>query len=239
MEVILSFILPLVWIYYFYRRDPHPEPIFWLFLAFLLGIFSAILSLKAQQAIFAWNLIANENLSLLIAVFLEEFFKFLVILVFIFPRKVFDEPIDAMIYMMFSAFGFAFIENVAYLLKFTLSEQFFDVKLPISPIFIFAILRFLGPNLIHILSSSLIGFGYSFNVATRNIFPFVISFIGAVLLHFIFNLVIINSGILQEGLYLMALLLPVIWSAFWVVILELDYLAHNGRRQSPSQPISG
>jgi RsiW-degrading membrane proteinase PrsW (M82 family) len=233
VEIILSFFFPFLWIYYFCRKDPHPEPILWLVFAFFLGILSGILSFKAEESLanlFIFD--PNNTYLVLISVFFEEFFKFLVIAVFIFSKKVFDEPIDAMIYMMFSAFGFAFIENFGYLTRAKLETLTNDSFLNV--VFITALLRFLGPNLIHILSSSLIGFGYSFKVATRHSLPFFISFLAAIFLHFIFNFVIIKSQLVEEGIYLASLILPIIWSAFWVVIFELDYLSlKDGRKQQP------
>ncbi|GIW65135.1 MAG: hypothetical protein KatS3mg093_114 [Candidatus Parcubacteria bacterium] len=233
----MSILFPFLWIYYFCRKDPHPEPILWLIFAFFLGIFSGILSSKAQQAVSSlFGLDLNNFTFLLLAVFFEEFFKFLVVAVFIFPKKIFDEPIDAMIYMMFSAFGFIFIENFGYLTKVRLESLTNNFSLGINPVFLTALIRFLGPNLIHILASSLIGFGYSFKVITRHSFPFLISFLAAIFLHFIFNFVIIKSQLVEEGIYLFSLLLPVIWSAFWVVVFELDYLSikNGGKQRSKS-----
>lgn len=236
MELTLSFFLPFLWIYYLYRKDKHPEPVVWLIIAFLLGILSAFLSFKAEEGLITLSLDKDSNLYLLLAAFFEEFFKFLVILVFIFPKKVFDEPIDAMIYMIFSAFGFVFVENFAYLLGFkklslmgeVLNNTEIDIR---SGIFLIAFMRFLGPNLIHILSSSLIGFGYSVKVATRHNLSFIISFCSAWILHFLFNWIIIKSSIAVDNFILLGLLVPIIWSAFWVVIIELDYLSINGRKR--------
>lgn len=238
MELTLSFFLPFLWIYYLYRKDKHPEPLAWLMFAFLLGILSAYLSLRAEQGLTVLGFNKDSFNYLLLSAFIEEFFKFLVILVFIFPRKVFDEPIDAMIYMMFSAFGFAFVENFLYLLGFKelklAGEIVGSEEIGITNgLFLIAFMRFLGPNLIHILSSSLIGFGYSVKVATRHYLPFIISFVSAGTLHFVFNWIIIKSSVGMDSFFFLSLLLPIVWSAFWVVIIELDYLSVNGRKQQP------
>lgn len=238
MEITLSFFLPFLWIYYLCRKDKHPEPIIWLIFAFFLGILAAYLSFKTEEQLAVLRFDKHSFDYLLFSAFIEEFFKFLVILVFIFPRKIFDEPIDAMIYMMFSAFGFAFVENFLYLLGFKelrlANEIVGREEISITNgLFIIAFMRFLGPNLIHILSSSLIGFGYSVNVATRHYLPFIISFISAGTLHFVFNWIIIKSLVGIDNFFFLSLLLPIIWSAFWVVIIELDYLSINGRKQQP------
>lgn len=236
MELTLSFFLPFLWIYYLHRKDKHPEPITWLIFAFLLGILAAYLSFKVEETLIFLGLNNTSFNYFFLASFIEEFFKFLVILVFIFPRKVFDEPIDAMIYMMFSAFGFAFVENFLYLLGFRELRLAGEIGVSeeigmTTGLFIIAFLRFLGPNLIHILSSSLIGFGYSLKVATRHYLPLVISFISAGILHFLFNWIIIKSSVEINNFFFLSFLIPIIWSAFWVVIIELDYLSINGRKQ--------
>jgi hypothetical protein len=82
--------------------------------------------------------------------------------------------------------------------------------------------RFFGANLLHILASSLIGYGYAFFVKTRRIFPFALSFFSGIILHFLYNYLII---ILPPGFILV---LPILWTVFLVVLSEINYLAQNG-----------
>jgi len=208
----LSLFLPFIWIFYFYKKDKHPEPPLWLLFAFLLGILSAFFSYYLQKLSFQF--FDSKNFwGMLLAVSIEEFFKFFLILLFIYPQKVFDEPIDAMIYMMFSALGFAFAENVAILLQNLQNPDIFSILF----------LRFLGANLLHILVSSLIGYGYAFWVMTRIFLVFAISFIAGIFLHFVYNYFIIYLSFLW--------VLPILWTVFMVVLSELNYLAYNGRRE--------
>jgi protease PrsW len=205
--IFLSFLFPFLWIFYFYKKDKHPEPIFWLIIAFLLGISSALISYYFEKNIF----LEEKWLRYLLFAFIEEFFKFFVVWLFIFPQKVFDEPIDAMIYMMFSALGFAFFENLVLALSSTTSNVVMTL-----------FYRFFGANLLHILASSLIGYGYAFFVKTRRIFPFALSFFSGIILHFLYNYLII---ILPPGFILV---LPILWTVFLVVLSEINYLAQNG-----------
>jgi len=207
--IFLSFLFPFLWIFYFYKKDKHPEPVFWLIIAFLLGIYSALISYYFQKS-FAPFLIENW-LRYLIFALIEEFLKFFVVWLFIFPQKVFDEPIDAMIYMMFSALGFAFSEN----LVLSLGPTTNNVVLTLF-------FRFFGANLLHILASSLIGYGYAFFVKTRRIFPFALSFLSGITLHFLYNYLIIS---LAPGFILV---LPILWVVFLVVLNELNYLTKDG-----------
>jgi RsiW-degrading membrane proteinase PrsW (M82 family) len=204
--IFLSFLFPFLWIFYFYKKDKHPEPIFWLIIAFLLGISSALISYYFEKNIF----LEEKWLRYLLFAFLEEFFKFFVVWLFIFPQKVFDEPIDAMIYMMFSALGFAFFENLILALGPATNN-----------VVVILLYRFFGANLLHILASSLIGYGYAFFVKTRRIFPLALSFLSGTILHFLYNYIIIS---LPPGFILV---LPILWTVFLVVLNELDYLAKN------------
>jgi len=206
----LAFLLPFIWVFSLDKKDPHPEPKLSLLISFVLGIISAFLSYFPEQ--FFYNLgLGNENQTVyfLLNAFLEEFFKFALIYLFIFPTRVFDEPIDGMIYMIFSAFGFAFVENVAIVYR-----DFFQPGGQL--IYLVLFFRFMGANFLHILTSSLIGFGYSYMLTTKRLLVFVFSFLSAVILHFFYNLSIIKSGNF--------LILPLLWSIFFIVLFELDYL---------------
>jgi len=180
----------------------------WLFFAFFLGIVSAIISYFFQDL--ASPFLIDRFYRFLVFAFIEEFLKFFLIWFLIFPQKIFDEPVDAMIYMMFSALGFAFLENAVFVLR--------PGEFGILPTLIF---RFFGANLLHILASSLIGYGYAFLVKTRRILPFLISFLAGTLLHFIYNYFIIS---LPPGFILV---LPILWATFLVVLNEIDYLVKN------------
>jgi len=60
--------------------------------------------------------------------FVEESLKYVVVRIGAFSRKVFDEPLDVMLYMIISALGFAAAENILLLFKlietYTLSDVF-------------------------------------------------------------------------------------------------------------------
>lgn len=215
----LAFFLPFIWILYFAHKDKNPEPKKWLFLAFLLGIFSAFLSYYCQKLLFQF-MDSKSFTAILLSVISEEFFKFIVIWVFIYPQKVFDELIDAMIYMMFSALGFAFTENLAFLLR----------GLDGIEIILILFFRFLGANLLHILASCLVGYGYALWKKTKNYLVFPIFFLLSVGLHFLYNYFIINLNFF--------LVLPILWTALLVVLSELNSLSQNGRRREEGRNIN-
>lgn len=216
LSFVLSFFLPFIWVFYLDKKDCHPEPLPWLIFAFILGILSSILSYLTQFYFVYFLKLENiyEPKILFLSAFAEEFFKFLLVFLFIFPSKVFDEPIDGMIYMIFSAFGFSFVENLLYALKS--QEEVIRILF----------LRFLSANFLHILASALIGFSYVYYKRHRNLFFFLVSFLGAIYLHYFYNLSIIRKGLLSY-------IFPLLWSIFFIVLVELDYLRYreNGRRK--------
>jgi RsiW-degrading membrane proteinase PrsW (M82 family) len=110
-----------------------------------------------------------------------------------FHGKNFDEPVDAMIYMVTAALGFAAVENSLFLIK-TLNSggmDGFDFLLNGN-------LRFIGATLLHVFCSAFIGavVGSSFDsTGWRKTTRLVVGILSAALLHALFNFfIIINSG---------------------------------------------
>lgn len=215
--------LPIwIWLEIIIKSDPHPEPRLLIYFSIFLGFLATILSFYGEA--FIYNRIGEfNNYYYFYSALIEEFFKFFVIFLFIFPTKYFDEPIDSMIYMGFSAIGFSVLETFANLCKSLISELY----LPLSPYIIvvaISILRFLGANFLHLLASVIIGFGYGISIRIRRIYPFIFSFSSSVLLHFIYNLFIIKEDI---SLYIF----PILWAIFFIVIMQFEFLRkENGIR---------
>lgn len=146
------------------------------FSSFLAGIKA---SLPLLGLFFGWALI-------------EEFVKYLAAVIGAFRSKYFDEPVDAMIYMITAALGFAAVENSLFLIKTIRTGMGgFDFLLNGN-------LRFLGATILHIFSSAIIGavIGLSFQTTGwKKIFRIVMAIIVASLLHALFNFfIIINDG---------------------------------------------
>lgn len=55
--------------------------------------------------------------SFMVAGLVEETFKFLVIYLFIWKNKNFDEPFDGIVYATFASLGFALVENILYVFE--------------------------------------------------------------------------------------------------------------------------
>jgi RsiW-degrading membrane proteinase PrsW (M82 family) len=99
-----------------------------------------------------------------------------------------DEPIDAMIYFITVALGFAAFESALFILD-PLSKGAV-IQSIISGNF-----RFMGAELIHVASSAFIGFAYGYTFyrgLACKWFALIVGLIAAIALHSIFNLTIIS-----------------------------------------------
>ncbi len=180
--ITIGAILPsFAWLIFFLREDVHPEPKKLILYALSLGALSTVPALLLQIGIQgALNvLVANLPIVILLA-FSEEFFKFLVVWLGIRRNPSFDEPVDAMIYMIAAALGFAMIENL-----FIIGSILDNISLAsLSSTLNVLILRFVGATLLHVVSSAFLGFYW----AKRQIG---LGLIVATLVHSIFNYLIL------------------------------------------------
>lgn len=108
-------------LFIFYKDKYNKEPLWMLLLAFFLGVLSiipaAIIENYYSQDI---SIIQGEG-ALSVAFFTfcivaasEEGSKFLMLRLFVYPRKHFDDPFDGIIYSVMVGMGFATIENIFY-----------------------------------------------------------------------------------------------------------------------------
>ncbi len=162
MYVLLVFLgtLPsLIWLGYWLRKDAHPEPKVLITKVLLLGIMLSPLAIVLQLLFvqLAARLIGTDSASLsegpgfyLWAAFVEEIVKYLVVYFVVLRSPEFDEPVDAMIYMLTAALGFAAMENILVINRVIGDGLSATVGL--------WSLRFAGATLLHALSSALLGY---------------------------------------------------------------------------------
>ncbi|OGN32751.1 MAG: hypothetical protein A3I39_02500 [Candidatus Yanofskybacteria bacterium RIFCSPLOWO2_02_FULL_47_9b] len=217
--LVISGLLPsFVWIVYFLHRDPHPEPRSLLTKTFLMGIILAPIAILFQLAFTKLGIITDSSFFtsgtasfFLWAALVEESVKFYAVWVIVLRNPAFDEPVDAMIYMIVAGLGFAAIENILFL--------FGSFPDGISTTLTVWGLRSVGATLLHALSSSLIGYFLALSWFFQHHRKKLI-FIGitlATLFHFAFNLLISSADGRISGLgYATGLLLVM---AFLVSIL--------------------
>ncbi len=191
-------IAPIVtWLLFYLRKDTHPEPkrtILLVFLggplmgpaALLLQFFAMsmltpssqwptlLASLNQNRYLFFLNIIAFAPLS-------EELLKYLVVKWQVLKNPNFDEPLDAMIYLIVSALGFAATENLLNI--FLIPNVTFQLA------FSQALVRFLSATFLHALASGTLGYFIACSLLNlkHKSFIFLTGFSLAVIIHGLYN----------------------------------------------------
>ena len=197
LSILLGLLPAAVWLIFFLQEDrKKPEPKGLILSTFILGGLAAFAALQFQTM---FNSVAIplgikhfSPFSIFWLAGIEEVVKFLAVYLWIRKRKAFDEPIDAMIYMIVAALGFATVENIA------------SVSRSISG-FELVTLRFMGATLLHSLSSALVGFYWALGIIKGvKIWKSILTGLFlATLLHTIFNsLILLYGPALQVTLFL-------------------------------------
>jgi RsiW-degrading membrane proteinase PrsW (M82 family) len=176
-----------IWLWFWLREDAKPEPRSLLGITFLGGILAVIAAIFVEKYIA--GLVDDSALRYTLWAAAEEILKFVAVAVIALPSYYNDEPIDAMIYCITAALGFAALENGLFLLG-PLSGG--EIAQSIAT----GNLRFIGATLVHIVSSAMIGFGLGYTFyrgAFSRIVGVLVGLSAAIALHAAFNLSIINS----------------------------------------------
>ncbi len=185
LPIVLGLLPGFAWLIFYLEEDPHPEPKKLIFETFLAGAASTFIVLALQTAFNDWGslrgIIRYSFLSFLVLSAIEEIFKFAAARLVIGEHpKEFDEPVDAMIYLIIASLGFATIENVA--AAFNAQSAALETTT----------LRFIGATLLHTLSSGLLGYYWAQSLIKQNSRMLLMGFVLATLLHTIFNYLIIR-----------------------------------------------
>lgn len=199
--IFLGLIPSFIWLSFFLQEDIHPEPRKMVAYVFFGGIVAAVLAVVIQylfEGYFDGNAI-NKNGFYPVMIFaaLEELFKFIMVYAIISKSKHFDEPIDAMIYMVTAASGMAAVENVSVMM----GGQIMSEKVGIL------VFRFLGATLLHVLSSALVGYYWAKGIIVKRVLMWVaVGLVLGSLLHAVFNYFVItlNGGIIYSIVFLVA-----------------------------------
>ena len=187
-------ILPsLIWLIWYLRKDKHPEPkrmIIRIFIWGMLIAFPAILvenlAIEGLRSISLPSLTTTFILYFIGVAATEEILKFLVVYFRVIKRtNQLDEPVDAMIYMIVAALGFAAIENIFLLTPLFNSDFTSTLGIAFS--------RFIGATLLHALASAIIGYYLALSMfrARKKTLPLIQGFALAILLHGFYNIFVI------------------------------------------------
>jgi RsiW-degrading membrane proteinase PrsW (M82 family) len=189
----LGLLPSVLWLVYWLRKDCHPEPKILITKTLLLGIILSPLAIAAQFAfgdllasVFGMDpgVVMDSPVFYLWAALVEEIVKYLAVYFIVLRSPEFDEPVDAMVYMLTAAMGFAAMENILIFSKIVPDGLAATVGI--------LGLRFAGATLTHALSSALLGY---FIALAWFYFPhrkalFLLGLTMATLFHWVFNLFI-------------------------------------------------
>jgi RsiW-degrading membrane proteinase PrsW (M82 family) len=191
---ILAFILglapALVWLWFWLKEDVHPESPKMLTLSFLGGMFAVLCVLPLQKVVYDY-LYQNEFASFTLWAAIEEICKFLLVyFIALRNKKVADEPVDDIIYLIVSALGFVTFENALFLMNPIQSGNLWGTVINEN-------LRFIGASLLHTMSSATIGICMALSFYKTKIQKRIYLYSGlliAIVLHTAFNLFILRGA---------------------------------------------
>src|SRR3989338_8884233 len=139
----LGGILPaLLWLWFWLKEDRlHPEPRSMIIRTFIAGMIAVPLVLPLEQFV-QKQYILETLLVVFLWSFIEEIFKWGAALFSALDTKEYNEPIDAVIYLITASLGFAAMENTFFLVS-SISNSGFVTS------FVSGNLRFIGATLLH------------------------------------------------------------------------------------------
>lgn len=174
LYIIFGALPSLIWLFYYLRKDIHPEPkkmimkvFFWGALATIPALIFQIFFSEALNQFQYLSVFYSPEISaylpsinslvkwFLVIALTEEVVKYLVVRWVIFGSGELDEPLDIMLYMVVAALGFAALENVLYLFS-PIDNLSLAAVLQITITVSF--LRFIGATFLHTLCSGLLGY---------------------------------------------------------------------------------
>jgi protease PrsW len=208
----------LIWLWFWLKEDCHPEPRKIIILTFVIGTIGVPIAFFFEELSFYfgrnlgfWPNGSPTFILLIIWAVIEETIKYCAAYFAAFRRKFFDEPIDAPIYLVTAALGFAAMENI-FMLSNIFQKEILGGLATIN-------LRFIGATLLHIVASAVVGLsiGYDFFHPRHRIRNALGGLALASLLHGLFNFFILKGGS-ENIIYVFS----VVWLGVIVVILSME-----------------
>ncbi|MDD1653560.1 MAG: PrsW family glutamic-type intramembrane protease [Methanomicrobiales archaeon] len=201
----------IFWMFWFYLKDRfEPEPPALVGRIFLLGGLAVIPA--AFLEVIAAYLISPLMLAVAAGPLIEEFFKYQVVRRFAYDEPEFDEPMDGIIYAVAAALGFATLENVVYVVGSALTS----VPEALGVAALRAVLSVPAHALLAISWGAALGWA-KFMDRTRGRILVMAGFLIAVILHGIFNFMVMDSLTLAV---LVLLCVPLAWVVAGQVIRQ-------------------
>ena len=210
----------IIWLFFYFKKDIHPEPKKMILKVFILGMLAACFAAIFEMAVL--TIFTGESLmfvlleSFLLIALVEEFAKYLVVKIYVFPSSELDEPLDVMFYMVNSALGFAALENI---ILFFAAEHPYAIGATLN----FARLRGGGAVLLQTLTSGAFGFfiALSFCSAKNKKALFLLGLFIAVILHGFYNIAIVElTGFWQYFIPAIIIIILAVFTTYGFIKLK-------------------
>jgi len=192
LSLVVGLLPGLTWLLFYLREDGKKEPAFAVIRTFVAGALAAFAALGVQLVIRGQLSgddlgIATSDHAFLFA-FTEEVAKFVAAYMAVRFTKAFDEPVDAILYPVIAALGFASVENIA-VSHLLLSGG------NLAGAFEVITLRFVGATLVHSVASGTMGYFWGRSLLrTGHGYGILIGIAAATALHGAFNILILSFG---------------------------------------------
>ena len=198
ITIIISLLPSFTWLIFYLREDyRHPEPKRLLALAFLMGASITVVAFGLQvafeSATAGTGVTPYSPIYLFVMAGIEEVAKFFAAYLTVRKSRFFDEPVDAMIYMITAAMGFAAVENIFAISGATASVT--GQQAYLESVVETASLRFVGATLLHTLSSGIVGYYWARGMAQGRGAAFGLlawGILAAAAVHAVFNYLILK-----------------------------------------------
>lgn len=217
LAFVIGLVPALVWLWFWLSEDKHHEPAQMLTLSFLGGMAAVVAVLPCQKLIYDY-FGSEQTISFALWAALEEVAKFLfVYFIVLRNKKITDEPIDDIIYLIVSALGFVTLENTLFLTSLVEDGDLVGT-------IIHGNLRFIGASLLHTMSSATIGICMALAFYKTHFQKKIYALSGliiAIVLHTAFNLFIIKQS---EGNIFFVF--GAVWLSIVVLLLLFEKVKH-------------
>lgn len=197
ITLFLAFLPPILWLWFWLREDAHPEPRREIVVVFLAGMGAVILAVILENnffvannffhGVFGYGFFYLQFFNVVGFAFIEEIVKTAAAFFTALHSKYFDEPVDAMIYLVTAALGFAALENALFIVE--------SFKSGLAQSVAVSAFRFINAVLLHVSAAAIIGAGFAFSFfhKERRRREFFLGLFFATLLHALYNFFIIRN----------------------------------------------
>lgn len=178
-----------IWLFFWLLEDRcQPEPKRFIFYTFLCGMIAVLIALPLERSVAPF--LPTSFMLFFVWAIIEECLKYGAAYFAALRFSVFDEPLDAVVYMVTAALGFSALENAMFLWSPLSQNEILHALLTEN-------LRFMGATLLHVLASATIGLALALAFTKPAGVRKMAAWIGVILaifLHTMFNFLILQGG---------------------------------------------